>query len=387
MCNKRSTAFQFINGSDSTLFSVPSRPNRPGLLGLSLALIFLSTISLAAFAAQVSRFCPECADSSTASQKATLFTPPVRCDWPNGSPELPIPDDLDCHSSDLDVLLVNPLTGDLFAYRLQFDSQLNRHVLQTRVMSLDEQEAARTTVEIYQELMTADFGGTADAQSVIQSSTPGIQNSMECPDEPTALDHVLNPELREWMIDELRSQWVTILARFDNRDAGVSRTRGINASFRGVTLSVGWSSSSPPAEDAFLAGFRFDTSEAAPPESIVDSDIIVYRIHEAHMLDLVFSMDEEFSPELSRAAGREVSELLSGQTVVDNQCVIDKLAEYDDNNPEIEFREGGPGGSLFDFPDTSGSSGSDLCTKRVCATVCIDGNCSCQFEVVVLTLC
>jgi len=386
MFNKRSTAFQFINGSDSTLFSVPSRPNRPGLLGLSLALIFLSTISLAAFAAQVSRFCPECADSSTASQKATLFTPPVRCDWPNGSPELPIPDDLVCHSSDLDVLLVNPLTGELFAYRLQFDSQLNRHVLQTRVMSLDEQEAARTTVEIYQELMTADFGGTADAQSVIQSSTPGIQNSMECPDEPTALDHVLNPELRQWMIDELRDPWFRILGQFNNRNSGVSRTRGISASVGPVTLSTGWSSSPPPLDDVFFAGFGFNVSEV-PVDSIVNGNIITFRINDVRYIDNRLVVDSEFAPGLSRAAGVAVNNLLSGQTVVDNQCVIDKLAEYDDNNPEIEFREGGPGGSLFDFPDTSGSSGSDLCTKRVCATVCIDGNCSCQFEVVVLTLC
>ena len=45
------------------------------------------------------------------------------------------------------------------------------------------------------------------------------------------------------------------------------------------------------------------------------------------MLDLVFTMDAEFTPELSRAAGRAVNELLSGETVVDHPCVMDKLAE------------------------------------------------------------
>ncbi len=361
------------------------------LLGVSLTFLALSAVSLPLHAAtQVSRFCPECADSSTASQKASTFTPPVRCDWPNGSPELPIPDDLVCYSTDLDVLLVNPLTGVLFAYQLRFELQLNSHVLQTRPMSPEEQEAAQMAVEIYQELMTTEFGGRSTMQSSIQSGDFGIlDDSTECPDG-TALDHVLNPELREWMIEELRTPWFRILGQFNNRNVGVTRTTGISASVGPVTLSVGWSSSPSPLDDVFLAGFRFDVSEV-PINNVVNSDFIAFRINDVRMMDLTLLMDSEFAPELSRAAGAAVNDLLSGQTVIDNECVIQKLAEHDQDNPHIEFREGGPGGPLFDFANTPGGGGGgdnpDLCTKRICATVCVDGNCQCQFEVVMLTFC
>ncbi|MCA1778697.1 MAG: hypothetical protein LC637_04745 [Xanthomonadaceae bacterium] len=302
-------------------------------------------------ATQISRFCPECVDETGARQKATTFAPPVQCDWPNARPELPIPDDLVCHSSDLDVLLVNPLTGDLFAYRLLFEPQLNRHLVQTRVISPDEQEAAGITVEIYRELMVADFGGTTGAQGVIQTRTPGTRNSTECP-SGTALDHVLNPELRQWMIDELRTKWNEVLGPFNAREVGVTRNVGISASLGPVSLSVGWSSSPAPLDDVFVAGFGFDSSEVER-ESDLNSDVITFIIHDARLVDHRFVMDEDFSPELSRAAGRSVDRLLSGQTVIDNPCVIDKLADYAESNPELDFRVGGPGGSRFDFPDTS----------------------------------
>ncbi|MEX2497941.1 MAG: hypothetical protein WD397_03580 [Wenzhouxiangellaceae bacterium] len=355
------------------------------LIGVSLACLAMSLVSRPVQATQISRFCPECSDETGARQKAATFTPSVQCDWPNGGPEIPIPDDVVCHASDLDVLLVNPLTGELYAYRLLFEPQLNRHVVQTRVMLADEQEAARITVEIYQSLLTADFSRTVGAQDDIQSSMPGIQNSTGCPDG-TALDHVLNPELRQWMIDELRENWNEVLAPFNAREVGVTRNVGISASFGFVSLSVGWSSSPAPLDDVFVAGFGFDSSEVVR-ESYTDGDVITFKIHDARLVDLKFSMDAEFSPELSRAAGRSVDRLLSGLTVIDNPCVMDKLAEHAENNPELEFRVGGAGGSPFDFPDISGASDDDLCTKRLCATVCVNGDCQCQFEVVVLTFC
>lgn len=351
-----------------------------------LTFIALLATSAQLSATQVSRFCLECSDSTTATHKATTLTPAVECNWPGGRPEFPIPDSLVCHSTDLDVLLINPITKRLFAFKLIFVPALNRHIVQSRAMSANETKAALTTVEVYQDLMRSSFGGTSRGRVKVKDDKFGGKNSMECPpDGSTALDHVLNPELRQWMIDDLRDQWVTILSRFNNRNASVSRTRGISASYAGVTISAGWSRSSSPLEDVFVAGFRFDSSEVAPPESIVDSDIITYRINEARMVDLVFVMDAEFSPELSRAAGVAVNQLLSGQVVVDNHCVIDKLAQFEEDNPELEFRVGGPGGLPFNFQDTSG--GTDLCTKRLCATVCVDGSCQCQFEVVVLTYC
>ncbi|MGB0513688.1 MAG: hypothetical protein ACPGJE_02470 [Wenzhouxiangellaceae bacterium] len=282
------------------------------------------------------------------------------------------------------MLLINPLTGDLYAYRLRFEPLLNRHVLQTRTMAPEEQQAAQITVEIYQELATAEFGGRSGTASGLKIGDSGLRNSMECP-EGTALDHVLNPELRQWMIDELRSQWVHILSRFQNR-ASVTRTAGISASVAGITLSAGWSRSPPPLDDIFFAGFRFDTSEV-PIDNVVNSDFITFQINDARMLDLTFLFDVEFAPNLSRAAGEEVNLLMSGQATVDNPCVMEKLARHEQDNPELEFRIGGPGGAPFDFPDLSGASDSELCSKRLCATVCVDGQCQCQFEVVVLTLC
>jgi len=335
-------------------------------------------------ATQISRFCPECTDATSAAQKATTFTPPVQCDWPNGTPEIPIPDDLVCYSTDLDVLLVNPLNGDLYAYQLRFEPLLNRHVLQTRTMSSEELQAAQTTVEIYQELATAEFGSRSGAPTGLKIGKSDTRNSMGCP-EGTALDHVLNPELREWMIDELRSQWVHILGRFENRSR-VSRTSGISASVAGITLSVGWSTSPPPLDDIFFAGFRFDVSEV-PIDNVANSDFITFQIDDARMLDFTFLFDVEFAPNLSRAAGEEVNLLMSGQTTVDNPCVMEKLAQHEQDNPELEFRIGGPGGARFDFPELTGGGGSNLCSKRLCATVCVDGQCQCQFEVVVLTLC
>lgn len=354
------------------------------LKAVAVLLLALSAFSLPARAAQVSQFCPDCTDDSVARQKATGFAPPVRCDWPNGSPQFPIPEDLVCHSSDLDVLLINPLTGQLFPYAIRFESQLNRHILQTRVMSADERQAALTTVEIYQELMVADFGGSASMSGTIQSTTPGIENSMECPNG-TALDYVLNPELRQSLINELRDQWVFVLSRFNNRNARVSRTGGISVEFGSISVSAGWSSSPPPLDDVFISGFRFDFSEVAI-DDIVNSDIITFVINEARLENLTFVLDAVFSRELSRAGGVAVNRLLSGLTIVDNPCVIEKLARYAESI-NAEFRTGGPGGDPFDLGGIDLNQGGQFCTRRLCATVCVNGDCQCQFKVVVLVPC
>ncbi|MGK7295023.1 MAG: hypothetical protein ACNS61_04225, partial [Candidatus Wenzhouxiangella sp. M2_3B_020] len=334
----------------------------------------------------VSEFCTDCVDEASARQRAASFAPPVSCDWPNGRPEFPIPSDLECRSKHRDVLLVNPFRNELFSYRLYFDRMLNRHILQNRIMSSDERRAAETVVDVHQALMSANFGGSVSEGDVTSSQSAGVQNDMSCPDG-TALDHVLNPELREWMFAELENQYSRVMAAFRNRSAGVSTSTGISASVGGVSLTVGWSraegNSQPPV---FEAGFVFDFSEVVR-ESSIFRDTIVFRVDRARFIRGVFSLDASFDEGLSRAAGRPVTQLLTGQTVIDNPCVQEKLKEYADNNPVLEFREGGAGGPLFDFQDITQDNGGELCTKRLCATVCVDGRCACQFEVVVLTFC
>lgn len=351
-------------------------------MALSTALLLVSTSVLAqSWTPRASEFCAACQDSTSAQQKAWTFKPAVHCDWPGGQPELPIPPDLECWSKDREVLLVNPHTNQVFSYRLVFDRDTNRHALKDWQLSSDQAGAVDAILDIYHALMSADFGHQVQGHEVITYGTRRLNDGSDCP-EGTALDHVLRPELRQWMFSEVEDQWLDVMQVFRQREPGVSRSVGISASVGPVRLSVGWEDNQPPNNEIFRARFVFPNSEV--PTSAPFLDVIVFEVHEFDFGMQSILMDMEYVEDLSRAAGKQVPQLLSGQTVIENACVQQKLDEYQDATP-VEFRVGGPGGQRFDFPPTN--PGDNLCTKRLCATVCVDGSCQCQFEVVVLTLC
>src|SRR5690625_2097154 len=355
---------------------------------LTFFLLLLALIPLAysnTFPSLTAEFCDCCTTTEAAQQKAWSLSPPVHCDWPGGYAVCPIPPEVSCRSDDRQVILINPQTQAVYSYQLVFDSDSNSHLIQEWPLSSDLSAAVSTIQAIYQPLLGFDFSHTVQGNegttfgSVIQS------DGTECP-QGTALDHYLNPGMREWMIDEMRQNWAQVLNAFSQSEPRVSRSIGIGASAGPVRLTVGWDSSAgAPVDEVFRAGFVFDESEVStsPPFR----DMPVFDIHEFYQNGLNISMDVEFNEGLSRVAGQPVNILFSGQATIDSPCVLQKLEEYQQLRPDIEFREGGPGGPLFEFPQGDHPL-DDYCSKLLCARTCVDGDCSpCQFTVTVLVAC
>ncbi len=273
----------------------------------------------------------------------------------------------------------------VYSYQLVFDSASNSHRIEEWVLPPNLSAAASTVQDIYQALMAFDFSHTVQGNEVT-TLAPLIQSDgVDCP-QGSALDHYLNPGMRGWMFNEMHQNWAQVLNAFSQNEPGVSRSVGISASVGPVRLTVGWDSSAgAPIDQVFRAGFIFDESEVStsPPFR----DMIVFDVHEFFQQGSNISMNIEFNEGLSQVAGQPVNMLFSGQAMIDNPCVLQKLEEYEQSRPDIEFREGGPGGPLFEFP-AANDPFDGYCSKLLCARVCVDGVCgSCQFTVTVLVAC
>lgn len=333
----------------------------------------------------VAEFCSWCTTTEAAQQKAWSLAPTVHCDWPEKDATSSPPQEVSCRSEDRQVLLINPQTENVYSYQLVFDSDSNSHLIQEWSLSSDLSAAVSTIQDIRQALMDFDFSHTVQGNEVTTLGSLIQSDGTECP-QGTALDHYLNPGMREWMIDEMRQNWAQVLNAFSQSEPRVSRSIGIGASAGPVRLTVGWDSSAgAPIDQVFRAGFVFDESEVStsPPFR----DMIVFDVHEFFQQGSNISMNIEFNEGLSRVAGQPVNILFSGQATIDSPCVLQKLEEYQRLRPDIEFREGGPGGLLFEFPQGDHPL-DDYCSKLLCARTCVDGDCSpCQFTVTVLVAC
>lgn len=333
----------------------------------------------------VAEFCDWCTSTAAAQQKAWSLAPLVHCDWPGGVAILPIPPDIDCWSPNRQVLLINPHTESIFAYNLVFDSTSHSHRIEEWSLSPDLSAAASTITDIYQALVAFDFSYIVQGNEVTSFTPQGLNSGEDCP-QGTALDHYLNPGMREWMINQMRQNWLQVLGAFLQREPQVSRSVGISASVGPISLTVGWDSAGgAPIDEVFRAGFIFGDSEVStsPPFD----DMLVFDVHEFFQTGMNVAMDIEFNEGLSQVAGQPVNTLFSGQAVIDNPCVLRKLDEYVQSRPDLEFREGGAGGPLFEFPPASNPF-EGQCSRLLCARVCVDGVCgSCQFTVTVLVAC
>lgn len=333
----------------------------------------------------VAEFCHWCTTAAAAQQKVWTLSPPVHCDWPGGNAISPIPPEASCRSADRQVVLINPQTQTIYSYQLVFDSASNSHLIDEWELPPDLSAAASTIQHIHQALIAFDFSHAVQGNEVTTPGPPIQSDGVDCP-QGTALDHYLNPGMRGWMSDEMHQNWAQVLSTFSQNEPRVSRSTGIGASVGSVNLTVGWDSSAgAPIDQVFRAGFVFDESEVStsPPFR----DMLVFDVHEFFQIGSSISIHIEFNEGLSRVAGQSVNMLFSGQVTIDNPCVLQKLEEYEQSRPDIEFREGGPGGPVFEFPPANNSSEGD-CSKLLCARTCVDGDCgSCQFTVTVVARC
>src|SRR5690625_7297714 len=86
--------------------------------------------------------------------------------------------------------------------------------------------------------MDFDFSHTVQGNEVTTLGSLIQSDGTECP-QGTALDHYLNPGMREWMIDEMRQNWAQGINALSQSDPRVSRRIGIGASAGPVRLTVG----------------------------------------------------------------------------------------------------------------------------------------------------
>lgn len=355
-------------------------------LTFCLFLLAFATLSYSSSSGPlVAEFCEWCTTEAAAQQKAWTLSPQVQCDWPGGYAIFPIPPDVVCWSSDREVILVNPHTQNVYSYQLVFDTASNSHRLEEWTLPPGLASATETVQDVYQALISFDFSYTVQGNEVTTLGAVIQSDGTSCP-QGTALDHYLYPAMRGWMVNALRQNWSHVLGAFSQNDVKVSRSTGISIGAGPVHLMVGWDrSSGAPVNDVFRAGFIFNESEVNTHPMFLD--MLVYDVHDIHQQGLNISMDIEFNEGLSQVAGQPVNILFSGQTAIDNPCVLQKLEEYAESHPDLEYREGGPGGPPFAFPPP-GNPFEDYCTKYLCARTCTDGVCStCQFTIAVVVPC
>jgi hypothetical protein len=325
-------------------------------------------------------FCHSCVDEQSALQRALHYAPPVHCHWPGGQPTLPPPENLECVAQNRQVLLANPATSQIFSYRLVFNQDSNRHEIQQNALNPSELEAVALILAFHGALLSADF--SEQVPPGMLNATQGSAGDGEACPQGTALDHILQPHLRGWMVDRLRSSWLDVAQVFQANQASVSRTMGINATVGLVTLNLRWDDVHPePAERVFLAGFRFSESEVDHP---LLQDMLVFQVNSFHWVNGQPVMDIEFRQSLSRAAGHGVPELISGQVAIEDACVLQKIADLE----ELGYSFTSPSGSGGGLPplaigDEYADGDAEACFKTVRAYV--DGEFAFQF--VVRTVC
>lgn len=360
------------------------------IIRLSFCFALLVAITSQAHAATsagfVAQFCNWCTSTATAEQKAWALSPPVHCDWPGGYAVFPIPSEVNCWSWDRQVLLINPHTGLIYSYQLVFDPSSNSHLLTAWSLPMDLLTAAEAVRDIHQALFNTDFSYIVQGNEFLAGDAFALSDGDDCP-QGTALDHVLNPGMRQWMTDQIQQNWVQVMGVFNQRQPSVSRSIGITASAGPVSLTVGWESGGggAPIQEFFRARFVFRASEVStiPPFE----DRLTFDVLEFDFAGSNVAMNMSFNEGLSRAAGQPVNLLLSGQTSIDNPCVLQKLDDYVQSRPDLEFREGGPGGPPFAFPAPPDPF-QGYCSRILCARTCVDGDCtSCQFNVTVVVPC
>lgn len=344
---------------------------------------------------QVGYFCSSCTDVTSARQRALALAPSPNCDYGN-PPQLP---PISCQTTTRRVILGNHISGQKFAFLVTTDEMLASSV-EADTLTSTEVELIDTIFDLRADWAGIDWNQTVE-DGTIRAGTMGriplytgyaakqTSRDSDCP-VGTALDHVLNPALQAPLKDAITFEVMNRLSDYQGMNPRVRRLTGVGVTVpSGAGLSLQWEN---PDDNSFQASYGFPVSE-------VDSgltDVLVYDVelrgeHNGQPL-----LHIGFDDQASRAAGTIVRDLLNGAATitVSDECVLEKLEEFNDAENGSDIRVGGPGGDPFDFSGlSSGDGGGALCSKILCATVCSvdsDGNktgCECQFEFAVLVPC
>lgn len=338
---------------------------------------------------QVGYFCPSCTDQTSARQRALALAPPPNCDY-GVPPQLP---PISCQETTRRVILGNHISGQKFAFLVTTNEMLAPSI-ESESLTTTEQGLIDTIFELRADWAGIDWhqtveDGTVQAGSMgriplyTEYSTQQTSGSSDCP-VGTALDHVLNPALQAPLKDAITFEVMHRLSDYQGMNPRVRRLTGVGVTVSsGAGLNLQWEN---PDAQTFQATYGFPVSEV----DLGLTDVLVYNVELTGEYNGQPTLHIVFDDQASRAAGAIVRDLLNGAATitVSDECALEKLEAFNDAENGIEFRVGGPGGDPFDFSGLSSGDGGQLCSKILCASTCVDGECTpCQFEFAVLVPC
>jgi len=349
-------------------------------VGFFTSLILFSIEASGSQYEQVAYFCADCTNTTAAQQQALQYRPAYACDY-GSPPQLP---PISCQTAVRRVILINHLTRQQYAFLVTVTSHLDIDIVPD-MLSTDELLYIDRAIDLREDWAAMNLDQVVEDGQVSAGAAgmikirPQKSTRSDCP-VGTALDHVLQPSLQSPLKDAISLTVMNHLSDYAGAGPRVRRLSGIGLSLRGVGFDIQWEN---PEQDWFLANFGFPESEVSSPLN----DFLSFEVELRGELNGQPILEIEFQPESSRAAGAIVDDLMNGRATVQNQCVMEKLEQFEQQNSNIEFRVGDPSGARFDFSTGGGGGTSNLCTKLLCATVCVNDICSCQFEVEVLVMC
>lgn len=305
-------------------------------------------------------FCSNCVDFESARQQAIEYAAPLSCSGDGLSLD---PDSgLECFAPDRRVVLGNHLTGQVFAFIVTRDSDSPWAASADEFMlSPAEHEAYRKTLNFRKdwEALVAQ-GIELPPQLLIQDEGD------DCP-QGTALDAYFDNGRQKDIRAQISADVSAQLQEYkDNtpwfRKLSDGLTFGMVHKGVGVRLAV-------PGSDnvEWVFAFTFQESEVGNLFNIPDR--LVYEVVELAGMDgagnTILSID--LREDLSRVAGAELDQFLSGKVDITNECVLTKLGHLDDNDSG-SFRLGGalvdPNASFGTGGSSGGASGGS--TTKMC---------------------
>lgn len=291
-------------------------------------------------------FCSNCVDSESARQQAIQYAPPLVC---NSAEVLSDPSvELVCRSEERRIVLGNYPTRQVFAFRVVRAESMPWETQADQVSLTNDEMSGYTLIfEFREDWEKAVLEGHA------MSPEATVQNgSIEC-SQGTALDWIIKPggiaDLKNMVTLELSD----VTGSYTNEIPWYVPGFGVGLNFKNINFNFQW----PIGGDAPVDEYVMDWNRAN--NGLLDRivfDISSGRGSSSGQAVVVLDLNLE----KSRAAGFVAADLLSGDAVVDDECVLEKLDQRDVYGGS-ELRVGGaplnPDGSVGTGGGSGGPSG------------------------------
>lgn len=327
------------------------------LVGLGLLISLVTPNSAAGYDEQVAYFCSTCTSDAAARQKAqTAYAPPLVCDYGN-PPTYPPPGG--CQETVRRVILGNHLTGQVFAYLVKRNDTGTINLIGESPLSSIELDLYDSIIEFRNEWEDILAQGFDVGDLGINSSLHIFHErlSSECPDG-TALEVATDPNALASFKNKIRLQMEAVLAgRLANQPRVSGGQVGATVSRGSVSLSGALNIEQPVPAGVNGLAIRFPINEVGTNDDLLSFNIEL--VATTVFGDPAFSI--ELEPSGSWVDGASLSDLMSGAVIIDNDCIIDKLANVPgaDWQPEPPQPIGAPG----DGGGGGGGGGPSFCVK------------------------